>query len=265
MFKLFSSETEWDIFQSVIRSNSSVYAKSKKEQNLAKKVSQSDWTDNTDSRPDFITDDIMIEMFEVDDIVTKKKGRENPQRKADARALREVEQLIKQFPEEAFANNLKIIAHGDTRYNAIDDSFSPDDSKSHHNYRAYLKNFQRVSQKHLDSVEAYRENYPNKKLGFLIIDDSTFYITEKQFETQRVSTKEVFLTYPFFDKNFMKLFIKTKVDFIIWAFNNKYFYTNENPHGENSHFPLVAFIEKDNYYTKYSKYFDVDDMVSLEE
>ena len=47
--------------------------------------------------------------------------------------------------------------------------------------------------------------------------------------------------------------------------NNKYFYTSEFPHGEASPFPTVALISKDNYYTKYSKYFDVNSMVSLEE
>lgn len=204
-------------------------------------------------------------MFEVDDIVTKKKGRENPQRKADARALREVEKIIQQFPEGTFANNLKIIAHGDMRYNPDKDSFSPDDSISHHNYKAYLNNFQRVCQKHLNNVEAYRKNYPNKKLGFLIIDDSTFYTTQNQFRAHRITSKEAFLNYPFFDKNFMKLFVTSKVDFLIWAFNNKYFYTTENPHGEKSLFPSVVLIGKDNYYSKYSKYFEVDSMVSLEE
>ncbi len=80
----------------------------------------------------------------------------------------------------------------------------------------------------------------------------------QQFQTNPISTKEAFLDYPFFDKNFMNLFITSKVDFVMWAFNNKYFYTSEFPHGE-------ALISKDNYYTKYSKYFDVNSMVSLEE
>ncbi|WP_367006602.1 hypothetical protein ABZ559_12145 [Streptococcus sp. ZY19097] len=265
MFKFFSNESEWDIFKSVIYSCEAIYTKSKKEQKLADKICNSIWNDNTDTRPDFITNDMMIEMFEVDDIVAKKKGRENPQRKADARALREVERLIQQFPEGTFADDLKIIAHGDTRYNPKSDNFIPDDSVSHHNYRAYLSNFQRICQKHLNSVEAYRKNYPNKKLGFLIVDDSTFYITRKQFQTNPISTKEAFLDYPFFDKNFMNLFITSKVDFVMWAFNNKYFYTSEFPHGEASPFPTIALISKDNYYTRYSKYFDVNSMVSLEE
>lgn len=48
--------------------------------------------DNIDKRPDFISDYIMIEMFEMDDILIKKEN--NPQRKADARALRDVTDFI---------------------------------------------------------------------------------------------------------------------------------------------------------------------------
>lgn len=73
MFKFFSNESEWDIFKSVIYSCEAIYTKSKKEQKLADKICNSIWNDNTDTRPDFITNDMMIEMFEVDDIVAKKK------------------------------------------------------------------------------------------------------------------------------------------------------------------------------------------------
>lgn len=265
MFKIFSNDSEWDIFQSVIHNGEVVYTKSKKERELIIEISQSNWTDNTNMRPDFISDNIMIEMFEVDDIVIRKKGKDNPQRKADARALRTVENFIKQFPKGTFSDDLKIVARGDTRYNPQDESFTPDDSISHHNYDAYINNFQRICQKHLDSVEAYKKNYPNKRLGFLIVDDSTFYVNKKQLQSNQISSKKAFFTYPFFDKNFMNLFIKSKVDFVIWAFNNKFFYTKENPHGFPPIFPPAVLITQDNYYTKHSKYFDISLMVSLEE
>lgn len=111
-----------------------------------------------------------------------------------------MERLIQQFPEGTFADDLKIIAHGDTRYNPKSDNFIPDDSVSHHNYRAYLSNFQRICQKHLNSVEAYRKNYPNKKLGFLIVDDSTFYITRNNFKLILSQLRKLFLTIHFLIK-----------------------------------------------------------------
>lgn len=265
MYKMFADESEWDIFQNVIQFDEEVYSKSKVERELFKKITKSNWIDNTGARPDFLSDEIMIEMFEIDDIVTTKKGKNNPQRKSDARALREVQEWIANFSEGTFHENLMITARGDTRYNPESDSFTPDNSVDHHNYQAYLNNFKRICQKHLNSVEAYRENYSDKKLGFLIVDESTFYVTEKQTQSKRILLRDAFWNYPIFDKNFMRLFIKSKVDFIIWAFNNKYFYTEQDPHGLSTPLPKVVILTKDNFYDKYSKYFEVEYMISLEE
>lgn len=264
VIKTHASETEWDIFQNVIHDRElSIFAKSKKERLLFEKLRTSEWTDNTSTRPDFISDELMIEMFEIDDIVTTKKGKNNPQRKADARALREVEKWMGKFPEGTFRNDIQIFAHGDTRYNPEPDSFTPDNSVSHHNYQAYLNNFTRICQKHLDSVNAYRKNYPNKQLGFLIVDDSTYYIPKKR--TNGISRPEAFYNLSCFDKNFMSLFIKSEIEFVIWTFNNKGIYTQENPYGENHILPDVVLFTKDNYYSKHTKYFDITSMISLEE
>lgn len=56
---------------------------------------------------------------------------------------------------------------------------------------------------------AYRKNYPDRKLVFLIIDDATGYVPK---ESNLVI--DVFYSLPFFDKNFMHLFIKSEVDFV---------------------------------------------------
>ena len=263
MFKMFNSDTEWDIFQNVIHCNKQVAVKSKKEKLLMEEIKKANWRDNTSTRPDFISDNLMIEMFEIDDIVTKKKGKNNPQRKANARAFRDVEEWMSKFPDGTFNDNLMVIAQGDTRYNPQTEEYTPDDSISHHNYQAYLNNFNRICQKHLDSVDAYKSNYPNKQLGFLIMDDSTYYM--KKNDTNRITTREAFLSLPVYDKNFMKLVVKSKVDFILWAFNNKYFYTEDHPHGEESFLPKIILLTKDNYYSKHSKTFDVHTMMSLEE
>lgn len=262
MFKLTLDDSEWSIFQNIINYSGSIYAKSKKEKELFASIVNADWSDNTRSRPDFISDEIMLEMFEIDDIVTTKKGKNNPQRKADARAKRTIEDLMSQFPEGTFNENVKIFANGDTRYDHKDDSFTPDDSVSHHNYKAYVNNYIRICEKHLDSVSAYRKNYPNKKLGFLILDDSTYYIPKGK---AVLSNAELFYNLPIFDKNFMSLLVKSDVDFVIWIFNNKYVYTPDNRHGQNSIIPSVVLINKENFYNNKTKKFVVSNMESLEE
>lgn len=260
MYKLFA-DTEWDLFQNIISSRDTTYCKSRKEKELFSQVMEADWRDNTSSRPDFVSDELMIEMFEIDDIVTKKKGKSNPQRKADARAKRTVEQFIDEVFGENHRDEFTIIANGDTRYNPDDDSFTPDNTIDHHNYNAYIQNFQRICEKHLDSVSAYRENYPNKKLGFVIFDESTFYVPNGKMSLQG---RELLYLLPVFDKNFMKLLVKSDVDFVIWTFNNKYVYTQDDRHGQNIKLPEKILITRNNFYTKNTRCFIPSKMQSLE-
>ena len=98
----------------------------------------------------------------------------------------------------------------------------------------------------------------------MILDDSTYYVLKNQFQ-KPVNAKQILYNLPFFDKNFMNLFIKSDIDFILWAFDNKYIYTKQSQHGQGLFAPQLAIIEKDNFYLKKSKYFQVDEMLSLEE
>lgn len=255
---MFNDDSEWDIFQNIINIDSKLFARHKNERELLEKVKSANWSDNTNTRPDFISEDMMIEMFEIDDIITTKKGKNNPQRKADARAMRDVQKFIDEVG--GFREGIKVIARGDTRYNSETDSYDYERGDEHHSYQAYINNFQRICQKHLESVPDYRKNYPDKQLGFLIVDDATFYASKLQ-----MLPREVFGSLPFFDKNFMKLFVKSDVDFVIWAFNNKYLYTDKDHHGQNSFIPEVTLVMKDYYYNRFTKFFDIDKMKSLEE
>lgn len=129
MFKLFNDDSEWKVFQNVINLPHLLYAKSKNEKEVFEKIRSVNWEDNTEGRPDFISDEIMIEMFEIDDIVTTKKGKKNPQREADARALRTVQNLKLDLNE-----NARIAALGDTRFDPKTESYTPDRTEDHHNY-----------------------------------------------------------------------------------------------------------------------------------
>ena len=248
IFKMFNETSEWDLFQNIIQVKMRILARHKSEKMLFEEIMEAEWTDNTATRPDFISNNVMIELFEIDDIVTTKKGKNNPQRKADARALRKVNNYIEKVGSENFNPGQKIITRGDTRYNPETDSYEDDETENHHNYQAYIDNFQRVCRKHIDSIPAYRPDFPDKKLGFMIYDNSTYYASR-----QKINSREALLNLPFFDKNFMKLFVDSDVDFVIWAFDNKYLGTQDDPHGQNSPLPSVVVISKYYFYNRYSK------------
>ena len=75
IFKMFNETSEWDLFQNIIHIKSRILAGHKSEEMLFKEIKEAEWTDNTATRPDFISDNMMIELFEIDDIVTTKKGK----------------------------------------------------------------------------------------------------------------------------------------------------------------------------------------------
>lgn len=61
MFKIFNDDSEWEIFQNVINLPHLKYAKSTSEKELLEKIKSMNWRDNTESRPDFVSDEIMID------------------------------------------------------------------------------------------------------------------------------------------------------------------------------------------------------------
>lgn len=253
-FKAGNNSSEWDIFQRVLSNDIQWYTRSKYEKILHSKIASAQWFDNTESRPDFVSDDLLIEMFEVDDIVTTRKGKGNPQRQADARAERDVRKFIKEAG--CFNEDMEIIALGDPRFQPDTGKYVLDNTNDHHNYQAYVNNFHRICTKHLNNIAEYRALHPGKKLGFLIIDDATTYASE-------LSYQDAFNCLPFHDKNFMKLFIKSDIDFVLWAFSNKYIYSDSqlSPHDL---LPDVALISNDNFYCKRTRQFNPDSMISFE-
>ena len=62
----------------------------------------------------------------------------------------------------------------------------------------------------------------------------------------------------------MKLLIKSDIDFVLCAFNNKYIYTKDDPHGQDIQLPDKESITRSNFYTKNTRYFIPSEMRSVE-
>ena len=121
------------------------------------------WIDSSgksDPPPDFYSDEykIMMDVMRVNDHEHKgKKGKlYNPSIAHERQMFKELEQsgILNQFP------NARVFLNGDTQLSTHED----------HNYNLYLKCFQRVISKHIDSIPLYKENHPGYKVIFLVFD-----------------------------------------------------------------------------------------------
>lgn len=220
------------------------------------------WKNNTKNVPDFVTVDgkIMIEMYEVDDIVTKKKGKDNPARKLDAKINRDI---IDHFGSQYWTNcDSVFISGGNTRnHNYTSKSKYGSIVQQDQSYSAYIDNISRITNKHLQSIPHYKNNYPDASLGFLLLDDSSIYVSI----SDDPYDKDLILSYyPFYDKNIMDMFIGSDVDFIVWAFNGKYYSHKDDAYDPDRYvFPLIWVISKDQFINENTKRFDKSKMILI--
>ncbi len=156
-------------------------------------------------RPDFYSDELgyMLEAFEIDDISFKDQNGKiyNPLKEWRYRRWKLVS---KELREKGYA--LPPILRSFPSPETLS-SFRP-------SYAKYKRNFQRVLNKHIRSIHAYREAHPDLKLIFFIYDISVQY---SYFENERFE-----LHNPFNDKDLIEELQKLEIDNIIWLTNNKH-------------------------------------------
>lgn len=172
------------------------------------------WTESagkSDPPPDFYSDayKYMMEVMRVDDHSHKnKKGKiVNPTNSH----IRELEREILQSETMESLPNAKLIINASTDLPTDED----------HNYDYYYKNFVRVLEHHKERVDLYKRNHPNYKMIFFIMDESSAYIQVKKMNNIKRERKvgEMVLGQPhfyFMDKNFIKVFKDSDIDYLIW-------------------------------------------------
>ena len=154
------------------------------------------WLDNSKSQfpPDYINeiDNLMMEIMRVDD--HSRNGKNNATLKKESAMHNELSSIIGMFP------NVKNVI-----CNAVTDLPTNED----HNYKNYYLSFKRTINKHINKISNYKKNHPNKKLIFLVMDETSgvyFEQIEGQFGR---------LHFVFFDNRFVKEFINSEIDYLI--------------------------------------------------
>ena len=129
-----------------------------------------DWIDSSresEPPPDFYNEKscLMMEIMRIDDHahVGKKGKLINPINMQESLIQKELEELLPNVPK---------MINVTTALKGLED----------HNYRFYIKNFNRTVSKHIQQVPQYRSNHPNYKLIFYIFDESSAYMEAKDKE-----------------------------------------------------------------------------------
>ena len=206
------------------------------------------WMDNTQSQfpPDFINeeDSLLMEVMRIDD--HSPDGKKNPNLSRQRSMRKEVEKVREMFP------NAKRFF-----MNAVTDLPTDED----HNYKNYYSSFQRTVRKHLSKLDEYKKNHPNKKMIFLVADETSGIYFEAAKKNDMAFCGRPHLV--FLDKRFVNEFIDSDLDYLILYCPYNHFNTIEH-HDELPQ--LTIFDIKHMKNNKSVELFDYDEdrMVSCE-
>lgn len=197
------------------------------------------WHNNSKSQlpPDFINDfdSLMMEVMRIDD--HSSDGKNNPVLKKEKERYKELKSIMHLFPN---AKNVFC--------NPVTDLPTDED----HNYKFYYSSFQRTVRKHSSKIEKYRMNHPNKKLIFLVMDETSGIYFEIQDKSSHLGRPHL----PFFDNRFLNEFIDKDIDYLIFYSPFNHFETLQH-HDELPH--LVIFDVKHLNNSKMMQFIDYDE------
>ena len=216
-------------------------------------INKNKWINNSGKDappPDFYSEELKL-MFDImmvnDNAFLNEKGKSiNLQKKAESEVYKELQNsgLLEKLP------NL------DRIYMNIS---GVEETNEHHQYSRYKKEFNRIIQKHIDSVPLYKNNHPNYKLGFLIYDETQPYVELETCLYNIDYYKKIGrippvskIHFPFLDKEFMSVFKNSGIDFIFWYMNNKMIRCKNEETGKieevlKNGFPKVVIIDLQNF------------------
>lgn len=181
--------------------------------NLIEMISnKQEWVDNSrnsDFPPDFYSNtyQLMMEIMNVSDNEHEDNGHiVNP-------VMRKMDEMKKELKDswifEQLPDNINFMI------NPITDLPGDED----HNYTFYVNCMNRVLSKHISKIPLYRKNHPDKKLIFVIFDESTEYMELSKIEDKPKNAGDIFsahLHHWYVDKKLIESFMKKDIDYIIW-------------------------------------------------
>ena len=208
-----------------------------------------------DPPPDYYNDSlhVMMDVMRVDDHshLSDKGKLINPTNIKESKIQNELKKLgvLNTFPN---AKNIVV--------NAITDLPTDED----HNYNFYFASFSRVICKHLKSIPLYKENHPNYKTIFLVLDESSGYVQCENEDKKRAfinnQNGEARVHNCFLDFDFIQTLKDSDLDYLIWFCPYKWWSTNE------AVLPQVAIlnINRINFIESSLKKYDSNLMISTE-
>lgn len=159
--------------------------------------------------PDFYSEHfkIMMDVMRIDD-----HAYENSKGKIINPTLKKENEIYNEIINSDFIKNMNF--KGDIIVNAVTDLPSYED----HNYGFYLKNFERVINKHIKSIPLYKSNHPGFKVIFFMFDESSGYLEKEGYTNTRKKGEAVRgrIHNWFLDENFINVLKESEIDYLIW-------------------------------------------------
>ena len=209
------------------------------------KIEWQKWTNSSAKNatpPDFYctSEQLMMDIMRVDDheSISKKGKVVNPTRVRESEMMKELKDLgiFETFP------NVKPIVIAKTDLPTEQD----------HNYIQYRDCFNRTVRKHIDKILSYKKNHPGFNTIFLVYDESSAYFEAKSKPLQ-IKRGEICVGKPhlwFLDADFVKAFIDSDIDYLIWYTPYKHSQIYDSVLGNNIELPIVTVIDVKNYKQK---------------
>lgn len=213
-----------DRFQDLRRKEVLIYPKNfemlKIYKSIHRRRSWKKWTNSSGKSelpPDYYNekDKIMMDVMRIDDhAFVNEDGRViNPHNQRESKLIKELSEKSPSLKEAAIEGRLIIIPDSGLR------------GYQDHNYDFYIKNFQRVIEKHITKIPLYQHSHPNFKTIFLIFDESSPYMQCLD-EKRPTKAGEIFFAEPhlwWLDNNMIKIIKDSKIDYLVWVTPFKYF------------------------------------------
>ena len=176
----------------------------------------------SDPPPDYYSPEykLMMDVMRIDDhaYIDVKGKVQNPTNAGESKLYKELKKsgILESFP------NAEPIVIAKTKL----------PSEKDHNYSFYKSNFKRVVSEHIRKLPLYQSNHIGYKTILFVMDESSGYIQceGKKPDINTIQEGGQLKGYPhlfFCDKSFVKVFMKTGIDYLIWYAPYKLLRTSE--------------------------------------